>query len=230
MNGRDVAILLAEWDCSRDRSVPEHLQAIETAIFLEDTFGIAVARRGDRPRAPDGARHARSRRPRTGPLMCGVCGIVDFDELPDLDLRAGDDRAGSTTAGRTATATSATTRPCARALAARHHRHRRRRPAPVQRGRHGLDHLQRRDLQLRRAPRRAAASAATASARPATPRSSSTPGRSGARTASTGSTVSGRSALWDRREQRLVLSRDRLGVRPLYFTAHGRAACSSPRR
>ena len=29
-------------------------------------------------------------------------------------------------------------------------------------------------------------------------------------------------AIWDRRDQRLVLSRDRLGVRPLYFHRHGR--------
>ncbi len=41
------------------------------------------------------------------------------------------------------------------ARAPQHHRRRRRPPADVQRGRHGLDHLQRRDLQLRRAARRA---------------------------------------------------------------------------
>ena len=29
-------------------------------------------------------------------------------------------------------------------------------------------------------------------------------------------------AIWDRRAQRLVLSRDRLGIRPLYYTRHGR--------
>jgi hypothetical protein len=34
--------LLAEWDAARDRSVPEHLQAVETAMFLEDTFEITV--------------------------------------------------------------------------------------------------------------------------------------------------------------------------------------------
>lgn len=38
-----IASLLVEWDAARDRSVPEHLQAVETAMFLEDTFGIAVA-------------------------------------------------------------------------------------------------------------------------------------------------------------------------------------------
>ena len=55
-----------------------------------------------------------------------------------------------------------------------HHRPGGRRPADVQRGRHGLDHLQRRDLQLRRAARRPRGAAATVSARAPTPRSSST--------------------------------------------------------
>ena len=100
-----------------------------------------------------------------------------------------------------------------------HHRHRGRRPAAVQRGRDALDHLQRRDLQLRRARARSCAAAATSSAPPATPRSSSTRGRSGARTASPGSTASGRSRCGTAREQRLVLSRDRLGVRPLFYIA-----------
>ncbi len=34
--------LLAEWDAVRDRSLPVHLQAVETAIFLEDTFEVAL--------------------------------------------------------------------------------------------------------------------------------------------------------------------------------------------
>ena len=42
MNGLDVESLLAEWDSTRDRSVPEGLQAVETAMFLEDTFGVVV--------------------------------------------------------------------------------------------------------------------------------------------------------------------------------------------
>lgn len=42
MNAGDAAALLAEWDCLRDRSVPVHLQVVETAMFLEDTFGIVV--------------------------------------------------------------------------------------------------------------------------------------------------------------------------------------------
>ena len=38
-----VEPLLLEWDSARDRSVPDHLQAIETAMFLEDTFQVPVA-------------------------------------------------------------------------------------------------------------------------------------------------------------------------------------------
>ena len=34
--------LLLEWGSARDRSVPEQLQAMETAMFLEDTFQVAV--------------------------------------------------------------------------------------------------------------------------------------------------------------------------------------------
>lgn len=43
MNPLDVEALLAEWSSSRDRSVPDGLQAVETALFLEDTFGVVVS-------------------------------------------------------------------------------------------------------------------------------------------------------------------------------------------
>ena len=36
--------------------------------------------------------------------------------------------------------------------------------------------------------------------------------------------------LWDRRERRLILSRDRLGVRPLYYTLRGHRGCLICRR
>lgn len=42
MSPQDVDRVLAEWDTARDRSLSPELQAIETALFLEDTFGIDV--------------------------------------------------------------------------------------------------------------------------------------------------------------------------------------------
>ena len=80
--------------------------------------------------------------------------------------------------------------------------------AAVERGRHALGRLQRRDLQLRRAARRAARARAIGSARRATPRSSSTPTRPGATTRSRASTASSRSRCGTRRARTLVLARD----------------------
>ena len=42
MSPQDADRVLAEWDASRDRSLSPELQAVETALFLEDTFGIHV--------------------------------------------------------------------------------------------------------------------------------------------------------------------------------------------
>lgn len=42
MRPQDADRVLAEWDASRDRSLSPELQAVETALFLEDTFGIDV--------------------------------------------------------------------------------------------------------------------------------------------------------------------------------------------
>ena len=92
--------------------------------------------------------------------------------------------------------------------------------AALQRGRHAVDRLQRRDLQLRRAARRAANRWAIASAPAATPRSSCTPRRPGARRPSTASTGSGRWRCGTPRAGELVLCRDRVGVRPLFLCEH----------
>lgn len=43
MNEKDAERIVAEWDASRDRSLPPALQAVETALFLEDTFGVVLA-------------------------------------------------------------------------------------------------------------------------------------------------------------------------------------------
>ena len=85
-----------------------------------------------------------------------------------------------------------------------------------------LGHLQRRDLQLRRARRRAAPARPPLPHARATPRSSCTPGRSGARTASTASTASGRSRSGTAASSAWSSRRDRLGVRPLFYTPRRR--------
>ena len=94
-----------------------------------------------------------------------------------------------------------------------------------ERGRHAVDRVQRRDLQLRRAARRAARARATASARRATPRSSSTPTRRGARRLRALQRAVGDRAVGLARAETLVLARDRLGVRPLYLCEHDGRLC-----
>lgn len=42
MSRPDVDRVLVEWDFVRDRSLTPELQAVETALFLEDIFRIVV--------------------------------------------------------------------------------------------------------------------------------------------------------------------------------------------
>ena len=83
----------------------------------------------------------------------------------------------------------------------------------------GIDpgRLQRRDLQLRRGARRARSRTATASAPTPTPKSSSTATSSGASAASIASAACSPSRSGTAGARRLLLARDRLGVKPLYY-------------
>ena len=93
------------------------------------------------------------------------------------------------------------------------------------------DDVQRRDLQLPRAAGRAAPPAATSSAPAATPRSCCTPTSSGARASPSGSTACTPSRSGTRASEQLLLVRDRMGIKPLYYypTADGVLFGSEPK-
>ena len=158
--------------------------------------------------------------------MCGIAGIVvlrDGQAPPAIATTCCDGRrAASPRPGRVRRLPRRARRP--RPRPAVHHRPRDRPAAALQRGRLAVDRLQRRDLQLRRAARRARWRAATASAPRATPRSSSTPTRVGrGRLRALQRPVRHR-ALGRCGAERLVLARDRFGIRPLYLCEHARSA------
>ena len=91
--------------------------------------------------------------------------------------------------------------------------------ADRQRGRLDLGRLQRRDLQLPRADRRARGARATASRPPPTPRSCSTSTRSTASGASSRCAGCSPSPSGTGPGGSLLLARDRLGIKPLYYAA-----------
>ena len=157
--------------------------------------------------------------------MCGIAGIVAADRLHaedrervermrDVLTHRGPDDAGYLR--------RRSRRP--RPPPAQHRRSRRRSPAARQRGRHGLDRLQRRDLQPRSSPRR---NSKAAGHRYQT--------RSDTETIVHAYEQWGDAcvehlrgmfafAIWDAPRRRLLLARDRLGVKPLYWTLARRTA------
>ena len=126
--------------------------------------------------------------------MCGIAGIVAADGLRTMSVRAlpRDARRNRPPRPRRGGRTGSTPRR-ARAPAAEHRRPRVRTAAARQRGRHGLDRLQRRDLQPRAICAPSSRRPDTATARAATPRRSSTRTRSGATTVFTASAACSRS-------------------------------------
>ena len=163
--------------------------------------------------------------------MCGIAGIVGCDRLgPDDGARAvamrdvmsyrGPDGAGLHTDAHAALAHR---RLSIVDLAGGHQ------PLSNETG-DGLGHLQRRDLQPRATCARSSKRRGTCTARVPIRKRSFTPTSSGATTACSASAACSRSPSGMRGARRLLLVRDRLGVKPLYWARRGLTGCSSPPR